>query len=83
MAEDIPHRLSENDIASLKEWIASWGDKSNWLDPKGEMIPVSKKVLLDLIKDRDEWRRQAMEHGCKKEIQTTDKPVATYESERR
>lgn len=65
--EEKTHKLTEDDIKSLKEWIEHWGDKSNWLDPTGEMIPCSKKVMLNLIKERDEWRRRALAHGCQEE----------------
>lgn len=41
---------------SIREWLNSWGDGTNWMDPKGETVPIAKTTLLDLLQEIDAQR---------------------------
>lgn len=48
---DVTHVTPQTDaeIASLREWLASWGDGPNHSDPSGQTVPISKATLLRLL----------------------------------
>lgn len=63
-------RLSDDDLKSLREWIAHWGDGPNWVDARGEMIPATKTTMTQLVDECERLRaviRQArtkvLHHG--------------------
>jgi hypothetical protein len=43
-------------IASMKEWLLSWGDGPNWSDPTGVTVPVAKESLRELLTHAERMR---------------------------
>lgn len=40
--EDEEGSMTDDKIMSLREWLASWGDGPNWVDPEhGRMVPIT------------------------------------------
>lgn len=46
-----PHHqpMDARDIASLREWLATWGDGPNWVDRTGASVAISKATVVRLI----------------------------------
>jgi len=45
----VSERLDDNELTSLHQWIASWGDGPNWSDKTGELVPTAKTTLVRLV----------------------------------
>ena len=45
--------MTEEEIKSLREWLASWGDGANWLDETGLTVPCAKSTLARLLDAAD------------------------------
>lgn len=46
-------------LASLREWLAQWGEGPNWSDATGQTVPIAKhtlSALLDRIEDLESTR---------------------------
>lgn len=37
------------DIASLRNWLTSWGDGPSWMDGSGRTVPIAKATLRALL----------------------------------
>lgn len=50
-AQPSPHHqpMDARDIASLREWLATWGDGPNWVDRTGASVAISKATVVRLI----------------------------------
>jgi hypothetical protein len=56
--------MTDADVKSLREWLASWPAGKTWVDETGAMVPIPKTTLQALLDDRDKWKKRAEQHGC-------------------
>lgn len=48
--------LSDSELQSLREWLASWPDGPNWSDATGVCIPIARETVRKLLNTIDALR---------------------------
>lgn len=55
----------EDEVQTMREWLAHWRDSPNWSDSSGQTVPVARATLAHMLDDAERMR------AGMKELQST------------